>query len=153
MGVFSDCQKVLWTLLTVFKMPLLLCRIPAQKSSRCSPQTLHSKALRGIRSHARRAAAPSRSPAHIKICTLNEGSLIYRKHAHADQPAWACFITSWPAPGPAHGRLPARRRPARNWRSGRFRHTDWQQRSARTSPASTGRHPSRRSQTARSSCR
>ena len=44
-------------------MPLLSRRTAAQKSSLRSPQALRGKALRGIRFHARRAAAPSRSPA------------------------------------------------------------------------------------------
>ena len=50
----------------IYKMPLLSRRTAAQKSSLCSPQALHGKALRGIRFHARRAAAPSRSPAPVQ---------------------------------------------------------------------------------------
>ena len=53
-------------------MPLLLCRAAAQKSSLRSPQALPRKALRGIRSHMRRAAAPSYSPAkfaHLAFIT------------------------------------------------------------------------------------
>ena len=58
-------EKVLGLFPQPSKMPVLLSRTAAQKSSLRSPQALRRKALRGIQSHSRRAAAPSSSPAAI----------------------------------------------------------------------------------------
>ena len=63
---FQAVEKVQGLFRQPSKIPLLSRRTAAQKSSLRSPQALRGKALRGIRFHARRAAAPSRSPAPVQ---------------------------------------------------------------------------------------